>query len=80
MSNVSESKPTVLVYAEPMLAGSMTFIQRHFFEAHDSTCQGCWDIEIPPGSGHWYPAAHHLVDYFKIWDMPADIKVRPYPH
>jgi colanic acid/amylovoran biosynthesis glycosyltransferase len=27
MSNVSESKPTLLIYAEPLLAGSMTFIR-----------------------------------------------------
>jgi len=46
--------------------------ERKFFEQYDTTCSGCW----PDVYGH--PAAHHLVDYVKIWDMPADAKIQPF--
>jgi hypothetical protein len=57
--------------------GTITYVERKYFEAHDTTCPGCWKVKI---GGKWYPAAHHLVDYFKVWNMPADAKISQYPH
>ena len=55
-------------------------MERKFFESHDTeSVLGFKDVEIPPGSGHWYHAAHHLIDYVKVWDTPADMKIPNYP-
>jgi hypothetical protein len=53
--------------SDPRYAG-----EKAFFEAHDTTCSGCKDITI---GGHTYHAAHQKVDYVKIWDVPADVKI-----
>ena len=58
---------------------SITKQQRQYFETH-TTNPGFWPVEIPPGSGIWYPAAHHLLDYVKIWDVPKDVTIPKYPH
>ncbi|HZK75430.1 MAG TPA: hypothetical protein VFD13_00855 [Candidatus Kapabacteria bacterium] len=48
---------------------------RQFFEAHvNDTGHGCW----PDKYGH--PAAHHLLDYVKVWDVPKDVIIPNYPH
>jgi hypothetical protein len=49
--------------------------QRAFFEAYDTTCSGCKDVTI---GGHTYHAAHQKVDYVKVWDTPADVKITNY--
>jgi hypothetical protein len=58
--------------------GTVTYRQRQYFETH-LTNPGMWDVEIPPHSGHWYHAAHHLIDYVKVWDVPASTKIADYP-
>jgi hypothetical protein len=55
--------------------GSSGISERNFFEQYDTSCSGCWPVTI---GGVTYPAAHHLVDYMRIWDMPADAKIQPY--
>jgi hypothetical protein len=41
---------------------------------------GCWPVQVPPGTGPWYPAAHTLIDYVKIYDIPDDVKVSRFPN
>jgi hypothetical protein len=55
--------------------GTSTYIERQYFESHLAN-PGFWDVTI---GGHTYHAAHHLVDYIKIWDVPADVKISGYP-
>jgi len=57
---------------------STTKVQRQYFETHPHN-PGFWDVEIPPGSTHWYPAAHHLLDYVKVWDVPKDVTIPNFP-
>jgi hypothetical protein len=57
---------------------SNTYIERHYFDTH-LTNPGFWDVEIPKGSGHWYHAAHHKVDYVKVWDVPKDVQIPNLP-
>ena len=72
--------PTVLRPAEVDLDGywndttSNGWEERKYFEAHASDCLGCW----PDANGH--PAAHHMLDYVKVWDIPKDVKIPDYPH
>jgi hypothetical protein len=61
-----------------VVPGTSTYNERHYFETHLGN-PGFWDVDIPPGSGHWYHAAHHLVDYVKIWDVPTSMKISGYP-
>ncbi len=58
---------------------SIAYAIRSYFEHHGDSCEGCWDVEEPPGSGRWLHAAHHLVDYIKVWDVPADVQIPKYP-
>ena len=55
--------------------GGSGYIERKFFEQYDTSCSGCWPVTI---GGITYPAAHHLLDYVKVWDMPADTKIQPF--
>jgi hypothetical protein len=48
-------------------------MEKAYFEANSATCQGCWDV-------NGQHAAHHLVDYVKIWDVPSDIIIPKFPH
>ena len=43
-----------------------------YFKAHVSTCQGCWPI-------NGQPAAHQMIDYVKVFDLPKDVIVPPFP-
>ncbi|HET6401371.1 MAG TPA: hypothetical protein VFH95_08225 [Candidatus Kapabacteria bacterium] len=44
-----------------------------YFEQYDTTLgHGFWDV-------HGQHAAHHLLDYVKVWDVPADVKIPPFP-
>ena len=52
--------------------GTLTNKERTYFEAHVNDCAGCW----PDKNGH--PAAHHRLDYIKIWDVPSDMKISDY--
>ena len=45
-----------------------------YFQAHASDCNGCW----PDQYGN--PTAHHLLDYVKVWDLPAGANLPPFPH
>jgi hypothetical protein len=38
----------------------------------DSLSHGCWPI-----NGH--SAAHHLIDYVKVWDVPSDMRLPDFP-
>ena len=55
--------------------GSVTYQERKYFE-HAATTPG-W-----PGFGNvdGKPAAHHMIDYVKVWDVPADVKIPNLPH
>ncbi len=44
-------------------------MEKAYFEEYDtSLSHGCWDV-------NGQHAAHHMVDYVKIWDLPSDMKV-----
>jgi len=58
------------------LYNSVTGRDRQYFEQHPNN-PGMRDVSI---GGHTYHAAHHLIDYVKIWDIPADVKVLDFPH
>ncbi len=32
------------------------------------------------GKGYWNNAAHHRIDYIKIWDVPKDVIIPGFPH
>ncbi len=51
---------------------SITYEERHYFETHPHN-PGCWDV-------NGQHAAHHLLDYVKVWDVPKDVKIPDYPH
>jgi hypothetical protein len=55
--------------------GTRTYDIRHYFDTHLSN-PGVWDVTI---GGKRYHAAHHLVDYVKIWDVPKDVQVPDFP-
>ena len=50
--------------------------ERQYLDQHPNN-PGCWDVTI---GGKTYHAAHHLIDYVKVWDVPADVKVPDFPH
>jgi len=55
---------------------SVAYVERQFFDAHNTNAAlGCWPVTI---GSKTYPAAHHLVDYVKVWDVPADVKIPDY--
>ncbi len=54
---------------------SDTYVERKYFEAHPHN-PGCWDVTI---DGKTYHAAHHLVDYVKVWDVPKNVFITNYP-
>lgn len=47
--------------------------QTYFEHEVSSGWPGCW----PDKYGR--PAAHHLLDYVKVWDVPKDVIVPSYP-
>ncbi len=51
---------------------SITYQERHYFETH----------LMNPGFENvdGQPVAHHLIDYVKVWDVPADVKIPDLPH
>ena len=55
-----------------------TAFETNYFKTH-TNCPGCGDVEIPPGSGHWYHAAHLRVDYVKVYDIPSNVTVPGFP-
>ena len=64
---------------------SVTYQERTYFE-HISTkldsekrALGVWNVEVPPGSTKWYSAAHHLIDYVKIYDVPKNVQIPNFP-
>ena len=56
--------------------GSITYQERHYFETHLSN-PGFWDVTI---GGKTYHAAHHLIDYVKVFDVPKDVYIPNYPN
>ena len=54
---------------------SRTYMERNYFETHLSN-PGMRPVTI---GGVTYNAAHHLIDYIKIWDVPADVKISGFP-
>ena len=51
--------------------------EREFFFAHVSdTTEGFGDVMI---NGKTYHAAHHLLDYVKVFDVPKDVTISGYP-
>jgi hypothetical protein len=57
---------------------SITGEERQFFEEHNTeTALGFEDVTI---GGRTYHAAHHLIDYVKVWDVPKDVKIPDFPH
>ncbi len=50
-------------------------MERQYFETHLGN-PGFKDVTI---GGKTYHAAHHLLDYVKVWDVPADMKISGYP-
>ncbi|HZK76058.1 MAG TPA: hypothetical protein VFD13_04040 [Candidatus Kapabacteria bacterium] len=50
---------------------SITYYERKYFESHTHN-PGFWDV-------NGRPAAHHLLDYVKIWDLPSDMIVPKFP-
>jgi hypothetical protein len=56
-------------------SSSVTYIERQFFE-HHLTNPGFWDVII---GGRTYHAAHHRVDYVKVWDVPKDVTIPNLP-
>ena len=53
---------------------SITYLERHYFETHENeTGEGFWPV-------NGQPAAHHLLDYVKIWDVPKEVQIPPFPH
>ena len=55
---------------------SRAYQERHYFEEHPD-CAGCDTVTIGTQTYH---AAHHKIDYVKIWDVPADKKISAYPN
>jgi hypothetical protein len=51
---------------------SINYQERHYFETHTGN-PGFWPVDGKP-------AAHHLIDYIKVWDVPADVKIPDLPH
>lgn len=51
---------------------SITHAERKYFEDHGADCPGCKDV-------NGQHVAHTRIDYFKIWDVPADVKISGFP-
>jgi hypothetical protein len=58
---------------------SITHAERNYFE-HAAATPGWPGMKNVTIGSKTYPAAHYLIDYLKIWDMPADAKITPFPH
>jgi hypothetical protein len=56
--------------------GTQMYMQRKYLE-HALATPG-WPGVWPDKYGH--PAAHHLVDYVKVWDVPRNVQIPNYPH
>jgi len=54
---------------------SYSYVERQYFESHLSN-PGMYAVEV---NGQWYPAAHHMIDYVKIYDVPKDVKIPNFP-
>ncbi|HEX5315831.1 MAG TPA: hypothetical protein VFX22_04185, partial [Candidatus Kapabacteria bacterium] len=56
----------------PIIPGELEMQNTPFAEAYFrnnvGSCLGCWDN-----------AAHLRIDYVKVWDVPADIKIPDFP-
>ena len=50
---------------------SITNVERRYFEHA---------LSIPGWPGVWDGAAHHLIDYIKVWDVPKDVIIPNLPH
>jgi hypothetical protein len=46
---------------------------------HDTSFAGWPGFRPVTIGGRSYPAAHHLIDYVRIWDVPADMKISNFP-
>ncbi len=57
--------------------GSQMYMQRQYLE-HALSEPGVWPGVCVDKYGH--PAAHHLIDYIKVWDVPKDVQIPNYPH
>jgi hypothetical protein len=55
---------------------SVTYAEKKYFEDHPHN-PGFRDVTI---NGKTYHAAHNLIDYVKIWDVPKDVKIPDFPH
>ena len=50
---------------------SITNVERRYFEHA---------LSVPGWPGVWGGAAHHLIDYIKVWDVPKDVIIPDLPH
>ncbi|HWF43184.1 MAG TPA: hypothetical protein VG537_00945 [Candidatus Kapabacteria bacterium] len=66
---------TTFVYKGVRYWNSITGQERQYFDQHPHN-PGMWDVTI---GGKTYHAAHHLIDYVRIWDVPADVKIPDFP-
>ena len=57
---------------------TLGYQERRYFEKYGDSCKGCWPVTI--GGKLYTHAAHHLLDYVKVWDIPSDMKVPDFPH
>ena len=66
------------VAIRPFTINPTTYTQRHYFEqATASGWAGCWPVTI---GGRTYPTAHKLIDYVRVWDVPAGTPIPNFPH
>ncbi|HEY3875340.1 MAG TPA: hypothetical protein VGM92_07670 [Candidatus Kapabacteria bacterium] len=72
----SSGKVRIGTGASPPAEGEIFFPLRtgngQYFETHTNN-PGFWPV-------HGRPAAHHLLDYVKIWDIPRNVTIPDYPH
>jgi hypothetical protein len=55
---------------------SITYAEKRYFETHPNN-PGFRPVTI---GGKTYPAAHNLIDYVRVWDVPKDVIIPNYPH
>jgi hypothetical protein len=72
-----ERSPLDLRIAQFDLDYSILATQQAYFEHAAARTTPLWPGFRNVGGK---PAAHQLVDYVRIWDVPADVKIPNFPH
>jgi hypothetical protein len=69
---------TTYAYNGARYFNSITHAERKYFEHAAATAgwPGMKEVHI---GGKTYPAAHYLIDYVKIWDVPKEVKITDRP-